>query len=141
MEDGRPIRGLLLSGGAVFVGVLVGVVLSLGSDVLLRMAGVRPPLGSRAAGELLLAATAYRTLYGVAGGYATAMLAPRRPMLHALLLGFLGLWANVAGLLATWNKGPQFGPHWYPIALIVLAMPAAWLGGWLFLCRAANNPA
>jgi hypothetical protein len=29
----------------------------------------------------------------------------------------------------TWNKGPTFGPHWYPLALIVLAMPQAWVGG------------
>jgi len=33
------------------------------------------------------------------------------------------------GAAVTWNKGPEFGPHWYPIALIVLALPCAWLGG------------
>ena len=141
MEDGRLMRGLLRSGGAVFGGILVGVVLSLGTDVLLRIAGVMPPLGTRVADNVLLAATAYRTLYGAAGSYLTAMLAPQRPMLHALLLGFLGLWANVAGTLATWNQGPQYGPHWYPIALIVLAMPTAWLGGWLSLQRVARKPA
>ncbi|HEU5457479.1 MAG TPA: hypothetical protein VFU68_02555 [Terracidiphilus sp.] len=130
---------MLRSGGAVFAGVLVGVVLSLGTDMALRHAGAMPPLGTRVADGMLLAATAYRTLYGVAGSFVTAWLAPQRPMLHALLLGFLGLWANVAGTLATWNQGPAFGPHWYPIALIVLAMPTAWLGGKLCLMRRATR--
>ena len=30
---------------------------------------------------------------------------------------------------ATWNKGPEFGPHWYPLALVATALPCAWLGG------------
>jgi len=32
----------------------------------------------------------------------------------------------------TWNAGPQYGPHWYPVSLIVLALPAAWIGGRLY---------
>lgn len=61
----------------------------------------------------------------------TALLAPTRPMRHALAGGVLGVLANLAGLIATWNAGPQFGPHWYPIALTVLALPSAWAGGFL----------
>lgn len=130
-------REMLRSGGAVLAGVLVGVVLSLATDMLLRSAGVMPDLGVRVADGVLAVATVYRTVYGVAAAYVTAMLAPQRPMLHALLLGFLGLWANVAGTLATWNKGPQFGPHWYPVTLIVLALPTAWLGGKIYVMRRA----
>jgi hypothetical protein len=37
------------------------------------------------------------------------------------------LWAIVAGVLATWNLG--LGPRWYPIALVVLAVPQSWIGG------------
>ena len=33
-----------------------------------------------------------------------------------------------AGAIATWNAGPAFGPHWYPLALIALALPQTWLG-------------
>ena len=44
-------------------------------------------------------------------------------------LGFIGLLAAIAGTAATWNKGPEFGPKWYPIALVVLAIPSVWLGG------------
>ena len=79
----------------------------------------------------LLLATVYRAIYGVAASYVIAWLAPDRPMAHALVGGVLGLAAGILGAILTWNKGPAFGPHWYPIALIVLAMPQAWVGGQL----------
>jgi hypothetical protein len=52
--------------------------------------------------------------------------------LHALVLGALGLVVCIVGAVVTWNKGPAFGPHWYPVALIVLAMPQCWVGGKLY---------
>ena len=121
----NPLRSTV----AVLVGAVLGIVLSLGTDALLRAVGIFPPLGRLTSDPLLLLATAYRTVYGVVGAYATARLAPARPMLHALILGLLGLVASAVGAVATWNRGPAFGPHWYPLALVVLAMPPAWLGG------------
>ncbi len=50
-------------------------------------------------------------------------------MLHALVLGVLGLALSILGAAVTWNKGPAFGPHWYPLALVVLTMPQSWAGG------------
>lgn len=81
--------------------------------------------------RLFALATLYRTLYGVIGSYITARLAPNRPMGHAILGGFIGLALSLAGAIVTWNRGPEFGPHWYPLALVVLALPTAWLGGFL----------
>lgn len=78
---------------------------------------------------LFVLATAYRTIYTVAGGYITARLAPNKPMGHVWTLGVIGLLAAIAGTVATWNKGPAFGPKWYPLALVVLAIPCVWLGG------------
>jgi hypothetical protein len=115
--------------GAVLAGMVVGIVLSIGTDVALHAAGVFPTLGQRVPNLLLALATVYRTVYGVAGAYITARLAPARPMMHALVLGALGLVASVVGAVVTWNKGPGFGPHWYPLALVVLALPTAWVGG------------
>ena len=48
---------------------------------------------------------------------------------HALVGGGVGLAVSILGAAATWNKGPALGPHWYPLALVVLAMPQAWAGG------------
>src|SRR6266850_4257835 len=120
------------STGAVLAGILVGAVLSLGTDVVLHATRVFPPWDQPASDALLLLATAYRTVYSVAGSYITARLAPGRPMLHALVLGALGLVVCIVGAVATWNKGPAFGPHWYPVALIVLAIPQCWAGAKLY---------
>ena len=119
--------------GAILAGVVVGIVLSLGTDIVLHVIGVFPPWGQSMVGfdGPLLLATVYRAIYGVAASYVIAQLAPDRPMAHALVGGVLGLAAGIRGAILTWNKGPAFGPHWYPIALIVLAMPQAWVGGQL----------
>jgi hypothetical protein len=130
-ETDRP-RRMGRSIGAVLLGFLAVVVLSIGTDVLLHAAGIFPPLGQPVSDALLVLATAYRTVYTIAGCYLAARLAPDRPMTHALALGLLGLVISIIGAVATWNRGPAFGPHWYPVALVVLAMPCAWVGGRLF---------
>ena len=91
------------------------------------------------ANSLFLLATAYRIAYGVVSSYIIAWLAPDRPMRHALTGGVLGLVVSTVGAVATWNKGPAFGPHWYPLALALTALPCAWLGGSLYLSRQARR--
>jgi hypothetical protein len=39
----------------------------------------------------------------------------------------VGLVVSTIGAAASWNRG--FGPHWYPLALIALAVPPGWIGG------------
>jgi len=114
---------------ALLVGFVVGVAITLGTDFVLHLAGVFPALGQPVGGKPLLFATAYRTVYQVFASYITARLAPNRPMGHALVGGAIGLALCILGAVLTWNKGPAFGPHWYPIALVVLALPTAWVGG------------
>jgi hypothetical protein len=122
-------RSVLRSIGALLAGFVVVVILSLGTDLVLHASGIFPPWGQPMSDALFLLATIYRTIYGVAGGYITARLAPNRRMMHALIGGCIGLVLSTVGAVATWNKGPEFGSHWYPVALVVLAMPTAWLGG------------
>ena len=116
----------------MLAGLLVSIILSVGTDAILHAAGVFPPWGQRVADAALLLATAYRTVYGVTGSYIAARLAPNRPMTHALVLGFAGFAASAAGAIATWNGGPAYEPKWYPLALVALAIPTAWAGGKLF---------
>jgi hypothetical protein len=54
---------------------------------------------------------------------------------HALAGGFVGLVVSTVGAVVTWNRGPAFGPHWYPVALIITAMPCAWAGGRLHILQ------
>jgi peptidoglycan/LPS O-acetylase OafA/YrhL len=77
---------------------------------------------------LFVLATAYRLAFTVLGGFVIARLAPRKPMTHVLVLGTLGMAAASAGAIATWNQGPEFGPKWYPILLVVTALPCMWVG-------------
>lgn len=126
---------------ALLAGFLFVVILSIATDMALQAAGIFPALGQRMSGGLLLLATAYRTVYGVAGSYLTARLAPNRPMQHALVGGAAGLVLGTVGAALTWNKGPAFGPHWYPLALIALAIPQAWLGGVLHRRTVTVTPA
>ena len=120
---------ILRSVGAVVTGAATGIALSIGTDMALRAAGIFPPLGQGMSDGLFVVATAHRAVFGILGAYVTARLAEDRPMAHALILGGLGLMATAAGAVETWDKGPAFGPKWYPLALAVLAMPQAWLGG------------
>src|SRR5262249_45130490 len=112
---------------AILTGFVVVVILSIGTDVVLHLAGIFPKLGEPMADSLLVWATIYRTIYGVIGSYLTARLAPERPMMHALIGGAIGFVIATAGAVFTWNRG--FGAHWYPVALIIGALPTAWLGG------------
>jgi hypothetical protein len=110
--------------GAVFAGLVVNVVLGTGTDAVLHATGVYPPAGQQMAGTLFLLALAYRIIYGVAGCYLTARLAPDRPMQHALVLGGIGVALGTAGTIAMWGAGPA----WYPLAVIAVTMPCAWAG-------------
>lgn len=126
MSEAQRLRRISRSIAAVVAGALTGIVFSIGTDALLRAAGVFPVLGQPMPDALFLLATTYRTVFGIAGSYVAARLAPSRPMEHALVLGAIGLAVSIVGAVATWNKVPALGPHWYPLALVVLAMPPAW---------------
>jgi len=123
--------------GAIVAGAAVAIVLTLGTDLALTVVGLLPAPGKPASDNMLLLATAYRTLYGLIAGYIVARLAPHHPMRHALIGGALGLVVSIIGAAATWNRG--FGPHWYPLALIGLAMPEAWIGGKLRLIEQGRS--
>ena len=133
-------KRVLRSVAAVLAGALVGILLSVATDTVLHALGLLPEADKPASNPVLLAATFYRTVYGVLGAWLAARIAPARPMLHVTVLGALGLAASLFGAIYTWNKGPAFGPHWYPVALTVLALPTAWLGGWLYKPKDAPRP-
>jgi len=125
LEPKRTGRNIL----AVFAGILTVVALDVGIDSILHATGVYPPWRQPMAEKLFLLAITYRIVDGISGGYVAARLAPNRPMRHAMILGCIGVVLSLAGAIATWNKGPEFGPKWYPVALVALALPCARIGG------------
>jgi len=133
----EPSRNLGRSTGAVLLGFVAVVALSLGTDQVFHWLEVYPPWGEpmRDPGDNLLA-LAYRCVYAVVGSYLAARLAPRNPMRHALVLGLVGFIVGSAGAVATIPL--DLGPAWYPIALAVTALPCGWLGGLLHGLRAKS---
>lgn len=125
----KPQRNILRSVGAVVAGLLFVIIITTATDALLHFTGIFPPWGQPMSDSLFLLAFAYRIVYGIAGGYITARLAPGKPVKHAVLLGVVGFVLSLGGAAATWDRGLEFGPKWYPLALIVIAIPTAWLGG------------
>ncbi len=132
-------RHLFRSLLAIFAGFVFVFVFSLGTDLILHTVGLTPPLGQPMSNSMFLLATIYRTIYAVIGCYLTARLAPSQPMTHALIGGFIGLGLSIVGAVMTWNHVPSLGPHWYSLALVVTALPAAWIGGKLRLAQLAKN--
>jgi peptidoglycan/LPS O-acetylase OafA/YrhL len=126
-------RRWLASIGAVLAGFLATVALSVVADVAMHAAGVFPAPGQPMEQSLFVLATFYRVLFTVAGGYLTARLAPDRPMAHAMVLAGLGLAGGLAGVVVWWKGGAAMGPAWYPIALVVTAVPCIWVGARLHL--------
>jgi hypothetical protein len=121
---------------AVVAGALAAIILTTLVDILLHSAGVYPRIDQPISDSLAALATAYRIVIGIGGAYLTARLAPSNPMKHALILGAIGGIIALIGVFATWNK--NLGPHWYPIALVVLAIPQCWLGAKLFESRGSS---
>lgn len=119
-------------------GFVAVAIVSLLTDVVLHATGVYPPWGTAMSAGLFALATAYRTIYGIGGSYITARLAPNKPMQHSIAGAIFGIVLSIGATVATWNKGPEFGPHWYPIALILLALPTTWLGARIFIARASK---
>ncbi|HTP69217.1 MAG TPA: hypothetical protein VMJ35_09975 [Dongiaceae bacterium] len=133
-----PPRRFWRSAWAIVAGFLFVVILSIATDLVLYKFGVFPPPGQYTPDKPLALATLYRVIYGVIGSYITARLAPNRPMFHAILGGCIGMAIGVVGAFTQWNN--NFGPHWYPIALVVLALPQSWLGAKLFLRNQSALP-
>lgn len=128
IQESPPPRRVLRSTGAIAAGFLSVAVLSLATDQVLHMLEVYPPWGEpmRDTDDNLLALF-YRSVYAVTGGYVTARLAPAWPMRHVLILGCIGTLLSAVGAYAA--IGMDLGPAWYPIALVVAALPLTLLGG------------
>ena len=121
---------ILKSIGAVLAGLIFIVFSHTAVDKILESLGIFPPpeLGLHVTWMLALALV-YRTVLSIAGCYITAILAPSRPVFHALVLGFLGVLATIAGASVAMSQ--NLSPMWYPVALAILAVPCAWVGGML----------
>ena len=113
---------LAIVAGFLFIGLL-----SVGTDGIVR--GLYPNAFGADSGTsntaVLLGSTIYVGIYAIAGCWLAAALAGRRAMMHALILGVLGLALNLAGVA----RMLHLFPTWYTVVNVLLVMPYAWIGG------------
>ena len=114
--------------GAVAAGIAANF-LAVPVDLALHGAGIYPPAGQDMSDGLFALAFAYRLAFAVLGGNVTARLAPSAPMRHAWILGGIGVVLSALGAAASW----RLGHVWYPLALVVICLPASWAGARLHL--------
>lgn len=125
-------RNLGRSTGAIVLGFVAVVVLSLGTDEVLHLLKVYPPWAQPMfEPRLNPLALSYRIVYTIMGSYIAARFAPRNPMRHALILGAVGFVLSLPGAVFI-TTHTDLGPVWYPVSLVVTALPCAWLGGVLY---------
>ena len=110
---------------AVVAGFFIVALLSVGADAVMRLVGVFPD--GRMPDGLFIVPAIYRAVFTALGGYATARLAPARPMVHAAVLGAFGLLGGLGGLAAA-LENPELGPLWYAASIPASALPCIWLG-------------
>jgi|SRR5690554_1819785 len=129
-------KTVLKSIGAIVAGFATIVILSITTDIILEKAGIMitEPFAKNPV-WLIVIIIAYRTVFNTLGCYLAGRLAPTKPMKHAIILGIIGVVLTTVGLIVMWDVPPR----WYPITLILLTMPAAWLGGKLFLKNQQNG--
>lgn len=97
---------------AVVAGLLAIIIVTTIVDIVLHAIHVYPPMDQPINDGMALLATAYRVVISVGGAYLTARLAPDRPIRHALILGYLGVFLGLVGVVATWNL--SLGPGGIP---------------------------
>jgi hypothetical protein len=59
-------------------------------------------------------------------------------MKHAAILAVVGIIAGLGGVALS-PAHPELGPRWFPIALVLTALPCIWVGAWVRLRQLATS--
>jgi hypothetical protein len=108
---------------AIVAGIAVLTAASFALEAL-----VKPLMGEGMSGRSLpqsLFQLAYTAASIAAGGYATAWVARRLEVRHAVIMGAIEVVLTIMAMQAFPGKAPL----WFWIATMIITVPAAWLGG------------
>jgi hypothetical protein len=129
-------KSIIKSIGAVLAGFVLGAVLSVGTDFMMDKMGIMSMENFKQTPFLIICVViVYRFVFNVIGCYLTARLAPNKPMKHVIIIGIIGTVLGILGSVAMWDKAVPF----YNIAIILISLPSAWLGGKLYLSNNKQN--
>jgi len=128
-------KTILKSVGAIAAGFFTTVILSIVADTIMGATGLMNMENFKATTTgIILVVTLYRFIFNVLGCYIAARLAPKKPMKHAVILGSIGLALSIMGSAAMWDKAVL----WYNLAIILIALPCAYIGGKLHKPKTEN---
>lgn len=125
----------LKSIGAILLGLIVVFALSHLTDLILEQTGIMSMNFDSNPMWVKLLVTLYRNVYVALGCYVAVAVAPDKPFKHIIIFASIGTVLGIMGAVAMWH----IPPHWYPIALIVLGIPSAWIGGWMKAKRKSSS--
>jgi hypothetical protein len=113
---------------AVLAGLVFIFLTHTGTDMILEHYGILTPLSKGFPNTgMLIGALCYRFVFSVLGCYITALLAPGKPVLHAWILGGIGVVIGIIGIFVA--MAMRLPDMWYPVALVLVTPVCAWLGG------------
>ena len=108
------------------VGVVTGYVIFAASGFALFQITGQPPHGP-ASVPFMVGFVIYGVAFALLGGYLSARIARRRPVIHASAMAAVLALGATLSLVATLGKGAI----WTQICALVFMAPAAVAGGWL----------
>jgi ABC-type Mn2+/Zn2+ transport system permease subunit len=117
------------------VGVVIGYVVFAASGFALFHLTGQPPHGE-ASVPFMIGATVYGVAFACFGGYLSAWIAGRRPVVHSTAMAVLLATGATVSLVATIIGK---GAIWSQVCALALMAPAAVAGGWLRQ-RVASRP-
>jgi hypothetical protein len=129
-----PIVRSIVAVGAGFFTVMV---LGAAADVVFgRMSpDAFDPSGQARAESALFIKLAYETAFALLAGYITARISSQqRPFTHAIVMAALVLAGRAVIAIAAWDVTPP----WFNLGVLLLIIPAAWLGAKLSELRAKS---
>ncbi|HEX8492046.1 MAG TPA: hypothetical protein VF658_04335 [Pyrinomonadaceae bacterium] len=116
---------------AVIAGSVTWMVTALGMDTILM--SLTPhwfgPNGKVESVPLMLFMMSYSLLFSALGGYVAALIARRKEILHAFVLGVIQLLMGIVATIYFFDTAPL----WWHLTFLALLIPANVFGGWLRL--------
>lgn len=70
----------------------------------------------------------YHSLFAIAGGFVTALIAKNQARRAVFILGTKELFMWILGTILLWHHAPT----WYNLTKALLGIPLAWMGGRLY---------
>lgn len=111
---------------AVLVGFVVAAVASVVADIGMSSVGLLDfDNFKNSPTRVVVLVVGYRFIFNTIGSFVTARMAPANPMRLVMIGGIIGFVLSIVGAATMWDKAAP----WYNLAVIIIALPAAYLGG------------